>query len=101
MAIKNKVELLSQLNTILGDNNNTDEALALFDDITDTMDDYESKTKDPTDWKAKYEENDKAWRNKYRERFMNGTQSDPEPIDDPDSDPVEKPLKYDDLFKEE
>ena len=96
MAIKTKDELIQSLNAVLGDNA-SDEALALMEDVSDTLDD--NKAKGAVDWEQKYRENDAAWRARYRDRFM-GKQNDtePDPIDPPDPD--SRPT-YSNLFKEE
>ena len=96
MAIKTKDELIKSLNAVLGDNA-SDEALALMEDVSDTLDDKAAK--DAVDWEQKYQENDSAWRKRYRDRFM-GNQNDPEsdPTDPPDPD--SRPT-YSNLFKEE
>ena len=75
---------------------NSDEAIALLEDVTDTFNDYETKTKDTTDWKTKYEQNDAEWRNKYKERFMSGsTEIDEEVIPEPE----EKKYTFESLFE--
>lgn len=77
---------------------NSDEAIGLLEDITDTLTDYETRTADSTNWKQKYEDNDKEWRDKYKERFMSGDSSKDEQIIEEE----EKPKRYtfEDLFKE-
>lgn len=97
MAIKSREDLLKSLNTLIGDNS-TDENLAILEDVTDTLKDYEEKTADQTDWKSKYEQNDADWRKKYKDRFLSG-----ETIKDEQEEDVErdsKPLTFDSLFKE-
>ncbi len=69
--IKTKDEILKAIKDRIGDDT-SDETIAFLEDISDTLNDYDNKTKDNTDWKTKYEENDKEWRNKYRDRFFNG-----------------------------
>lgn len=97
MAIKSREELLKSLNTLIGDNS-TDENLAILEDVTDTLKDYESKTADQTDWKTKYEQNDADWRKKYRERFTSGEEIKKEQKEDVEDD--SKPRTFDSLFKE-
>ena len=98
MAIKTKDELIQSLNAVLGDNA-SDEALALMEDVSDTLDD--NKAKGAVDWEQKYRENDAAWRTRYRDRFMNNVDNN----DQPDVDPIINPataerLTYENLFKE-
>lgn len=97
MAIKSREELLKSLNTLIGDNS-TDENLAILEDVTDTLKDYEDKTADQTEWKAKYEQNDADWRKKYRDRFMSGEKIKEEQEEDVIKD--SKTLTFDSLFKE-
>ena len=97
MAIKSREELLKSLNTLIGDNS-TDENLAILEDVTDTLKDYEEKTADQTDWKTKYEQNDADWRKKYKERFLSGETIKDEQKEDVKKD--SKPLTFDSLFKE-
>lgn len=68
--VKTKDEILESIKAKIGDDN-SDENIALLENISDTLNDYENKTKENTDWKTKYEENDKAWRKKYTDRFFN------------------------------
>lgn len=67
MAVRSRDEMLAALRSRIGDDT-SDEALTLIEDFTDTISDYESRVGD--DWKAKYEENDSTWRQKYRDRFF-------------------------------
>lgn len=98
MAIKTKDELIQSLNAVLGDNA-SDEALALMEDVSDTLDDKAAK--DGVDWEQKYRENDAAWRTRYRDRFMNNADNNDLPNDDPiiNPAPAERPT-FENLFKE-
>lgn len=101
MAIKSKEEILNSITALVGDNND-DNVLTIIEDVSDTFADFESKTKDATDWKQKYEQNDNEWRQKYKERFMSGTTNEPEvdnSIDTEESKP--KPMTFEDLFTKE
>ena len=98
MAIRSKDEILESLKGRIGESTD-DETIAFIEDITDTFTDLEDKAKgDGTDWKTMYEENDKAWRTKYTERFFSG-EPKPEPPTDPEPTPA--PMTFDDLFKQE
>lgn len=91
--IKSISELIEAVKTRIGDNPD-DDSVAFLEDITDTLTDYDNKTKDNTDWKEKYDELDKSWKQKYIERFSDD-------IEDPDKEievEVEVPEKFDDLF---
>lgn len=98
MAIRTREELLSSINTHIGDDA-SDEVLSLIEDITDTINDFENKSKNNGEnWEQKYHENDAAWRKKYRDRFFGGNDSDK---DEPEIDiKKDKPLTFENLFKE-
>ena len=98
MAIRTKEELLSSINTHIGDDA-SDDVLSLIEDTTDTMNDFENKSKNNGEnWEQKYRENDAAWRKKYRDRFFGGNDSD---NDEPEIDTKkDKPLTFENLFKE-
>ena len=72
MAVKDMDSILLAVKQMIGDNA-SDEAIALMEDIADTITDYETKVADKTDWKAKYDEMDASWRTKYIERFSGKT----------------------------
>lgn len=95
MAIRTREELMNTVRERLG-NDTSDEALAFIEDMQDTIDNYENTNKDTTDWKKKYEDNDKEWRTKYRNRFFHSGEGD----DNDDPDPAPKRLTFDELFKE-
>ena len=96
MAVKTMEEILESLRDMFGEEP-TDEDIAMLEDITDTFKDFEEKTSDATNWKNKYEENDKAWKKKYSERFFSNDDVKVDP-DEPE-DPDDKPMKtFDDLF---
>lgn len=100
MAIKTREELLNDLNAFIGDSEE-DSAISLIEDFTDTLTDLENKN-DNEEWKTKYEENDKAWRKKYRERFFSKEDKVIEIEDeDEDEDEDEPPKTFNDLFKTE
>lgn len=73
-----------------------DESLSLIEDITDTINSYE----EAEDWKSKYEENDKEWREKYRARFMEGSIAPPKkPTAEEPFDDGATTIDFTDLFK--
>lgn len=98
MAVVSRDKLLESIRERLGDDT-SDQALALIEDVTDTLNDFESRTNDSTNWKSKYEENDKNWREKYKARFFSA--KDDEDDGDDDGEEAPKSLTYDELFKEE
>lgn len=95
MSIKTKDELLASVRAIVGEDT-SDATLELFDDISDTIDNLSNN--ENINYKEKYEQNDREWRQKYRDRFMNG-----KPEED-DYEEMEgnsgKKYTYENLFKE-
>ena len=72
MAILSKEEFLDKVNGVLGSRSD-EEAINFLEDMADTYNELEAKAKGTgEDWKQKFEENDKAWQEKYRRRFMSG-----------------------------
>lgn len=103
--VKTKEEILAQIKSKIGDSI-ADEDLSLLEDISDTMDDLNDKVTNAGDWKAKYEENDKAWKAKYRDRFYNPETKDEVDKFEADKDKekeIEEPKKltFDALFSSE
>ena len=98
MAVKKGSEILAALKEKLSDT--SDETLALLEDISDTFNDLETKTKDTTNWEQKYNENEEKWRKKYHERFFSSSEDD-DTKDFLSEGPEEKKLTFDNLFKEE
>ena len=108
MAVKQKSEIMDILKNLLKDNT-SDEALSMVEDVSDTFDELHNKaTGDGTDWKKKYEENDAEWRQRYKDRFFEGTpngdggaQNNNNPTDthdDNDDNNTPKQYKFEDLF---
>ena len=98
IMIKSKSEILDAIKTKFN-GDTSDETIGLIEDISDTMDDYDSKVADSTDWKQKYEENDAQWRQKYTDRFFNSGDGDVPPDENKDDKPEVK--TFDDLFTTE
>lgn len=101
MAVKTREELLEIVKTRIGEDN-SDEALAFIEDITDTLADFEAKAS--TDWEEKYNSLDNEWRERYKARFFSP------PVDDKEDDFVDdvndvedeaKDLTFEALFEEE
>lgn len=99
MAVKTMEELMESVRTRLGDDQ-SDEALALLEDISDTYGDMQSRTSGGEDWKKKYDENDAEWRQKYRDRFFNKSNNNDDDDGDNGGGNSNKPLTFDELFKE-
>lgn len=101
MAVKTKEELLEIVKTRIGEDN-SDEALAFIEDITDTLADFEAKAS--TDWEEKYNSLDNEWRERYKARFFSApVDEDVDDVIDDVNDVEEeaKPLTFDALFEEE
>lgn len=97
MAVRTKDEILELVRARVGDDS-SDEVIEFIEDITDTLNDYEKRLSDSTDWRAKYEENDAEWREKYKARFFGKevVEDETEVVDEEDN----KLMKYEDLFEE-
>ena len=94
MAVRNKEEILEAIKTRVGEQTD-DETISFLEDVSDTLTDLETRASgDGEDWKTKYEENDKLWRERYTNRFFS---KEPEP--DPKPEPEVKKT-FSDLFKE-
>lgn len=91
--VKTVEEIMASLNTALGETTD-DSTLSLLEDVQDTL----NAGADNASWKQKYEDNDKQWRQRYRERF--NQPSEQQRDDDKHDEPDEKPLTFDNLFKE-
>ena len=94
MAVISKEDLVRRISERIGDDN-SDEALSLLEDVSDTITDFEERVSE--DWKTKYEENDAKWRKKYRERFENG---EPDIEEKEERENTIEVKSYDELFSE-
>lgn len=96
MAKLSKDELIEKVKKYVGDRTD-DETIEILEDISDSID-----SSDADEWKKKYEENDKMWRDKYISRFFEKNAKENEDSTDEDDDDDEKEYKtFEDLFKEE
>lgn len=85
MAVVNKDTIMERLRENFNDND-SDDVLGLLEDVTDTLNDYQSRLEENGDWKERYEQNDREWRQKYKDRFFNN-EPEPDPEPEPDKDP--------------
>lgn len=103
MAVRTKEEILSVIKDRFKDDTD-DSTLAFIEDVSDTINDLDTKAQSENEWQQKYNDNDKMWREKYRDRFFSA------PIDE--KKPEEKkdvpqygyrddgtPMSFNDLFK--
>ncbi len=94
MAKLTKDELIEKVRKYVGDRTD-DETIEIIEDISDSID-----SSDADEWKQKYEENDKMWRDKYISRFLE-TKGD-KPDTSTEHEEEEKDYNsFEDLFKEE
>ena len=94
MAKLSKDELIEKVRKYVGDRKD-DETIEIIEDISDSID-----SSDADEWKQKYEENDKMWRDKYISRFVEKKEDE---LDTPtEHEEEEKEYNsFEDLFEEE
>lgn len=91
MAVRTRDELITAVNTIIGETPD-DNGLSLLEDISDTFASYD----DTEDWKTKYEENDAEWRKRYKERFEGKKVI----VEENEDDDKKEKTKFEELFEE-
>lgn len=94
MAKLSKDELIEKVKKYVGDRND-DETIEIIEDISDSID---SSAAD--EWKQKYEENDKMWRDKYISRFVEKKEDEPDTSTEHEEEEKEY-NSFEDLFEEE
>lgn len=94
MAKLSKDELIEKVRKYVGERMD-DETIELIEDISDSID-----SSDADEWKQKYEENDKMWRDKYISRFVEKKEDE---LDTPTEheDEEKEYNSFEDLFEEE
>lgn len=108
MAVLTKEQFMENFKKIIGDST-SDDVVQMLEDVTDTYKDFESRSNNQSgeDWKAKFEENDKMWREKYTKAFFSGeptpeppaSMNPPAPEVDPEEEKADS-ITIDDLFTE-
>lgn len=101
--IRSKEEIMELIKGRIGEDT-SDEALTFVQDISETLDDYEKRTASYNELKQRYDENDKAWREKYKEAFFSGAKGSAEDYQDSSEHSLSESRKkytYENLFKEE
>lgn len=94
MAKLSKDELIEKVKKYVGGRTD-DETIEIIEDITDSID-----TSDADEWRQKYEENDKMWRDKYVSRFFDKKEEDLETPAEHEEEEKEY-NSYEDLFEKE
>lgn len=92
MAIKSKEEIMTQLQTIIGDDT-SDETLTFIQDVSDTLTNDNSAER-IKELETQLVDQDKQWRQKYRDAFFTGKPDD-SIEDEPDKN---IPRRFEDLF---
>lgn len=94
MARLTRDELIEKVRKYVGDRTD-DETIEIIEDISDSID-----SSDNDEWKQKFEENDKMWRDKYISRFLEKKEDE---LDTPtEHEEEEKEYNsFEDLFEEE
>lgn len=92
MAVKTIDEIMTKVRERIGEDD-SDEAIEFIEDISDTLESFSNAE----DWKTKYEENDKKWREKYRDRFFTSKEEIEE--DDIEEPEEKEKKKFEDLFE--
>lgn len=105
MAILKKEELINKLSAYIGEDN-SDAAIEILEDVSDTIDaggDADELIKEVEELKIKVEETDKEWREKYKARFLEGSEEPTEPDgeEEEETEEVEEKTTYEELFEEE
>ena len=68
MAVLSREDLMKRLNESLGE----DADVSIMEDVADTYDAIADHS-NADEWERRYNENDAAWRKRYRDRFECGT----------------------------
>jgi len=102
MSILSREQLFEKVKDKFKDDNN-DDTLELIADITDTFNSFETETSKIEELKTELKNNDKKWREKYKNRFFStkdneGNEGDED--EDDDSTIESKNLSYEKLFTE-
>ena len=94
MAVLSKDELIEKVRKYVGDRKD-DETIEILEDISDSID-----SSDADEWKQKYDENDKMWRDRYISRFVEKKEDE---LDTPtEHEEEEKEYNsFEDLFEKE
>lgn len=92
MAIRSREEIMTQLQTIIGEDT-SDETLTFIQDVSDTLAN-ENSAQLIEELKTQLVDQDKQWREKYRNAFFTGKPD--ESLNEHEDDG--RPSKFEDLF---
>lgn len=96
--VKSKEEIIASLKSIIGEDN-SDEAITLLEDVTDTLSvDNSAITAELEEMKQKYTDLDNEWRKRYRDRFYGDVDTSEDDVLKDALAP--QALTYDSLFEE-
>lgn len=102
MPILSREQYFARLHDKIGDDT-TDDSISFLEDMTDTYNDLEKKTRcDGVDWEKKYHDLDESWKKRYRHRFFNGgnTSMPAEETRAPEEEYNAESVTVEDLFTE-
>lgn len=94
MAKLSEDELIEKVKKYVGDRTD-DESIEIIEDITDSIHSSEAD-----EWKQRYQENDKMWRDKYISRFFEKKEDEPDTPTEQENEEKEY-NSFEDLFEEE
>lgn len=94
MAVRDKKFIMDIVKKHIGEDT-SDESIAILEDVADTLNNIEKTETD--DWKTKYEENDKQWREKYMARFYDSESENQAEIQENENNHIKR--EFADLFK--
>lgn len=102
-----KEQLLLQIKNLLGEQSNSDDAIKLYEDITDsfnddTLNELENYKKQISDLEAKVQSVETSWREKYTSRFFEPTKTEPDDDKTKKSEPENdyESVTVEDLFND-
>lgn len=94
MARLTRDELIEKVRKYVGDRTD-DETIEIIEDISDSID-----SSDDDEWRQKFEENDKMWRDKYISRFLEKKEDELDTLTEHEEEEKEY-NSFEDLFEEE
>ena len=94
MARLTRDELIEKVRKYVGDRTD-DETIEIIEDISDSI-----GSSDDDEWRQKFEENDKMWRDKYISRFVEKKEDEPDTPTEHEEEEKEY-NSFEDLFEEE